>query len=71
MAYLVDQAPRVVPAQELIDKIQEYEIETWEAKRLVRQYIYRLRQKIYEATGRDNVISTIRGIGYSVNEKVL
>lgn len=71
MTYLVDQAPRVVPAQELIDKIQQCEIETWEAKRLVRQYIYRLRQKIYEATGRDNVISTVRGIGYSVNDKVL
>lgn len=71
LAYLIQQSPRVVAAQELIDKVQEYETDTWEAKRLVRQYIYRLRQKVFEATGRDNVISTVRGIGYSVNEKAL
>jgi DNA-binding response OmpR family regulator len=71
LSYLIQQSPRVVAAQELIDKVQEYETDTWEAKRLVRQYIYRLRQKVFEATGRDNIISTVRGIGYSVNEKAL
>lgn len=71
LTYLIQQSPRVVAAQELIDKVQEYETDSWEAKRLVRQYIYRLRQKVFEATGRDNVISTVRGVGYSVNEKAL
>ncbi|HDQ72782.1 MAG TPA: response regulator transcription factor [Chloroflexi bacterium] len=68
LAYLAQEAPRVVSPQELIDAVHGYESEVWEASETVRQHIYRLRQKIKEITERD-VIHTVRGIGYTLSER--
>ncbi len=68
LAYLISEAPRVVPAQELVREVQGYDSEPWEARETVRYHIYRLRQKIKEATGRTDVIRTVRGVGYTLNE---
>ncbi len=68
LAYLVSEAPRVVPPQELVREVQGYESEPWEASETVRYHIYRLRQKIKIATDLDDVIRTVRGVGYTIDE---
>lgn len=66
LAYLVSESPRVVPPQELVREAQGYTTEPWEARDIIRYHIYRIRQKIKEATGHTDVISTVRGVGYTI-----
>ena len=68
LAYMLSQLPRVVPPQELIREVQGYDSEQWEASDTVRSHIYHIRQKIKEATGRTDVIRTVRGVGYTIGE---
>lgn len=69
LAYLVSESPRVISPQELVREVQGYASEPWEARDLARFHIYRLRQKIKTATGMDNLIETVRGVGYSITNK--
>lgn len=69
LAYLVSEAPRVIPPQELVREVQGYESEHWEASETVRYHIYRIRQKIKSATNRSDVIRTVRGVGYTIGEE--
>lgn len=64
---LASEAPRVVSPQELVRQVQGYESSPWEARNLARYHIYRIRQKITQATGRDNLIRTVHGVGYTLN----
>jgi DNA-binding response OmpR family regulator len=66
LAYLASEAPRVVSPQELVREVQGYQSETWEASETVRYHVYRLRQKIKEATGHAAIIRTVRGVGYTL-----
>lgn len=66
LAYLISEAPRVISPQELLREAQGYAAEVWEARDIVRYHIYRIRQKVKEATGRTDVIQTVRGVGYTV-----
>jgi DNA-binding response OmpR family regulator len=68
LAYLVSEVPRVVPTQELVREVQGYDSEPWEASEIARYHIYRLRQKIKDATKRTDVIRTVRGVGYTIGE---
>lgn len=68
LAYLVSEAPRVIPPQELVREVQGYESEQWEASETVRYHVYRIRQKIKAATDRADVIRTVRGVGYTIGE---
>ncbi len=68
LAYLASQAPRVVASPELVRQVQGYESETWEARELLRTHISNLRFKIRSATGRRDVIRTVRGKGYALDE---
>jgi two-component system OmpR family response regulator len=69
LAYLASEAPRVVSPQELVREVQGYQSETWEASETVRYHVYRLRQKIKEATtGHADIIRTVRGIGYTISK---
>jgi DNA-binding response OmpR family regulator len=68
LAYLISEAPRVVPPQELVREVQGYDSEQWGARETMRYHIYRIRQKIKTAAGRANVIRTVRGVGYTINE---
>jgi two-component system OmpR family response regulator len=68
LAYLASEAPRVVSPQELVREVQGYQSETWEASETVRYHVYRLRQKIKEATGRADIIRTVRGVGYTLSQ---
>jgi DNA-binding response OmpR family regulator len=68
LAYLISEAPRVVPAEELAHEAQGYAEEVSDVSSTVRYHIYRLRRKIKETTGRSDVIHTVRGVGYTVSE---
>ncbi|HOU14922.1 MAG TPA: response regulator transcription factor [Anaerolineae bacterium] len=68
LAYLISEAPRVIPPQELLREAQGYATELWEARDIIRYHIYRIRQKIKEATGDTDIIQTVRGVGYTVKD---
>ena len=68
LAYLISEAPRVIPPQELVREVQGYESEQWEASETVRYHIYRIRQKIKAVNKKTNIIHTVRGIGYTIRE---
>lgn len=66
VTYLVKEFPRVVTSQEIIQKVLGYKSEQWEANDVIRAHIYRIRQKINNATNNLNVIRTVRGVGYTI-----
>ncbi len=66
LSYLANNAPRVIPPQELVREVMGYESEPWEASDMIRYHIYRIRRKIKKATGRTDIIRTVRGIGYTI-----
>jgi two-component system alkaline phosphatase synthesis response regulator PhoP len=67
LAYLMDRAPQVVSPLKIVREVQGYESKPWEASEIVRQHIYRIRQKCQEATRRQNIIRTVRGVGYTID----
>ncbi len=69
LAYLVSEAPRVIPPQELVREVQGYESEQWEASETVRYHVYRIRQKIKAVKKNQNIIRTVRGVGYTIGEE--
>ncbi len=69
LAYLINEAPRVISPEELVHEVQGYECEPWEASDTIRYHIYRIRRKVNEATGKKDVIKTVRGVGYTVYEE--
>jgi DNA-binding response OmpR family regulator len=68
LAHLIREAPQVIAPQELVRAVQGYDSQPWEASETVRQHVYRIRQKIQVATGRNDVIRTVRGVGYTIAE---
>jgi len=68
LAYLASEAPRVVSSQELVREVQGYESELMEARDIMRYHIYRIRQKVKAAAGRANLIRTVRGVGYTIDD---
>jgi len=68
LAYLASEAPRVISPQELVREVQGYESEAWEARDTVRYHVYRIRRKAKAATGRTDIIRTVRGVGYTIGE---
>lgn len=68
LAYMVSEHPRVVSPEELVREVHGYENDPRNASNIVRSHIYRIRQKIKEATGRTNVVQTVRGVGYTIGE---
>lgn len=68
LAYLIREAPRVVSTEEVAREVQGYE-DPWDASETVRYHIYRIRQKIKDCTGRQDVIHTVRGVGYTIAER--
>jgi two-component system alkaline phosphatase synthesis response regulator PhoP len=68
LVYLAKESPRLVSAQEIIREIHHYEASELEARDLVRSIIYRLRNKIKDASGHTDVIRNVRGVGYSLED---
>ena len=65
---LISEAPKVISPQELVREVQGYTTEVWEARDTVRQHVYNIRQKVKEAGGPTDIIHTVRGVGYTINE---
>ncbi len=66
LAYLVNEAPRVISAQELIREVQGYVTDPREATETIRAHMHHIRRKI-QAAGPRTIIRTVRGIGYAVD----
>ena len=67
LLYLLQESPRIIPAQELVRQIQGYALEQDEAGNITRTHIYRLRQKIKAIAPTHQPIRTVRGIGYTID----
>jgi DNA-binding response OmpR family regulator len=67
LAYLVNEAPRVVSPEELWREVSGY-AESWDPQDAVRHHIYRIRRKIKMAVEDSDVLKTIRGVGYTLGE---
>jgi DNA-binding response OmpR family regulator len=65
LAYLVSEAPRVVPPQELIREVQGYTSDAAEAAETIRSHMYHIRRKMQTTAGH-SLIVTVRGVGYTL-----
>lgn len=68
LKFLVQEAPQVVTPQQLVRAVHEYDADPLEASNVIRTHIYRIRQKIKEVSGTDDIIRTVRGVGYAISE---
>lgn len=69
LAYLMQNAHRVVRPQELMKVVQEYDTEDlYEARDLIKWYIHRLRQKVEPDPAHPRHIVSVRGVGYKFKE---
>ena len=66
LAYLVQQAPQIASPPEIVEVVQDYQVDAWEAGNIVRQHIYNIRRKIETAGGNPDAIHTVRGKGYAI-----
>lgn len=68
LKFLVKEAPQVVTPQQLVRAIHAYDADPMEASSVIRTHIYRIRQKVKEFSGTDDIIRTVRGVGYAISE---
>jgi DNA-binding response OmpR family regulator len=68
LAQLARRAPNVVSPQELVMEVQGYDCEGFEAAEIVRHLVHRIRQKARSCAGRTNIIRTVRGVGYALDD---
>lgn len=68
LAYLASEHPKVISAKTLVRAVQGYETSSIEASDVLRYHIHRIRLKVRQATGRPDIIRTVRGVGYTLVE---
>lgn len=69
LVHLMQNAQRVVPPQELVRVVHEYEAESVrEARDIIKWYVYSLRRKIEPEPSRPRYIINIREAGYTLGE---
>ena len=69
LAYLVQNAHRVVSPRELVRVVRDYDADhTHEARQIVKWYVHRLRRKIEPDSTKPRYILNVRGVGYSFRE---
>lgn len=66
LSFLMQEAPRTVSPQEIVQHVGGFESERIEASEIVRQHIYRIRKKVRQIDRQAEIIRTVRGIGYTV-----
>ena len=67
--HLMQNAHRVVPPPELVHVVRDYECEdVYEARRIIKWYIHRLRQKVEPDPSNPRHIVNVRGVGYRFKE---
>ena len=69
MQILLENPGRVYTHKELVEAVQGYDIETWEAPEVLRPLVSRLRQKLEPLPGGKDWISSVRSTGYVFEEK--
>jgi len=65
LTYLIQNKDRIISSEELLEKCWNDEADPF--SEAMRVHIYALRKKIQEATQRDDVIQTVKGVGYRFN----
>ena len=65
LTYLITNRDRIVSSEELLEKCWNEEADPF--SEAMRVHIYALRKKIQEATRRDDIIQTVKGVGYRFN----
>jgi len=69
LVYLMQNAPRVIPPQELVRAVQEYETDgPYEARQIIKWYIHRLRQQVEPDPSNPRYVLNVRGVGYRLKE---
>ena len=66
--YLFRHAGRVVTAQEMVQSIRGYRVDSREAPEIIRPHISNLRRKLSSALADADVVQTVRGVGYILRE---
>lgn len=71
LSYLMHNPERAIGHQELVQEVQGYEAEVWEARELIKYHIHTLRQKLEPEPSEPKYIHTVRGVGYklSINDE--
>jgi DNA-binding response OmpR family regulator len=64
LVYFLSHPDRVLSPQELVQEVQGYEADHWEARSIIRVHIRRLRQKLEPIPSNPQYITTVRGAGY-------
>lgn len=66
LTHLIRESPRVISPQELLHEVHGYVGEPWQASEIVRAHISNLRRKLKEMARGDDLIRTVRGVGYTL-----
>jgi DNA-binding response OmpR family regulator len=69
LAHLMQNADRAISPEELVRVVREYEpLDAFEARDVVKWYIYRLRRKVEPDPSDPRYIVNVRGVGYRFGE---
>jgi len=68
LAHLMQIAPRVGPAEELVQVVRGYELDPHDARQIIKWYIHRLRQQVEPDPSHPRHILNVRGVGYRFKE---
>jgi DNA-binding response OmpR family regulator len=69
LVHLMQNADRAISPEELVRVVREYEpLDTFEARDVVKWYIYRLRRKVEPDPSDPRYILNVRGVGYRFGE---
>lgn len=64
LKYLVENKGRVVSSEELFEHIWDEHSDPF--SKVIRVHIYSLRKKLTQVTGKDRIITTLKGVGYLI-----
>jgi len=64
LAYLMQRPDQVVSPRELVNAVQGYEADEYEARAIVRVHVRRLREKLEADPANPEYILNVRGVGY-------